>query len=311
MSLPQNTNFIFEHKVFSIDGVHFALNSDGAPVMHMFLGEVAVSVAFPQLCVEFGIEPESDDGKMLAMVREGLRFIKVIRPNDSIPSEILDGSASWSVEPRHLDVAKMRLAVQLSNWVTKGEAKVLDARQLQVLFADETTKKHIQQGFEEIAQALDLGPEGKTIVADKVDHFASELAYIEALTDRVQMVVRIHKRLKKLIAAHAKDQMAVQEFMRMEALLRKPLKDMVSRIEDVHAQTSEIMTILKNFPGQVQFVRRVRDDLRTELLDWDELITEWNEANAAPDQEGDELEALCKKTYRFLAENYQQVQSWG
>lgn len=305
---PENTNFTFEHKVFSIEGVHFALNSDGKPVMHMFLGDVAVTIAFNQICAEFGITPDSHDGKMLQMVADGLRFVKVIRPDDSIPSELLDGTASWSVEPHHLHLAKMRLAVQLANWVTNEESMMLDARKLQAAFEQESTKKHIQQGFEEIAEELKLGPDGKKLVADKVDQFAGELSYIEALTDRVRLIVKIHGRLKKLIAANSKDQMAVQEFMRMEALLRKPLKQLLAQIEDVHAQTAEILTILKNFPGQVQYVRRIRDNLRAELLEWSDLIDEWDAQSEAQD---DSLESLCKKTYRFLAQNYQQTQTWG
>ena len=38
----------------------------------------------------------------------GVRFVKEIRPKDSIPSELLDGTASWSYEERHNASARAR-----------------------------------------------------------------------------------------------------------------------------------------------------------------------------------------------------------
>ena len=57
---------------------------------------------------------------LLDVVEKGLRFVHEIRPGDSIPSELLDGTASWRVEERHRRRARGRLMAQLIAW-TAGE----------------------------------------------------------------------------------------------------------------------------------------------------------------------------------------------
>ncbi len=302
-----NTHFVFEHKVFKIDGCYFAPVGD-APALCMRLGEIDVSVSFPQLRSEFEIPKESDDGQMLAMVEEALRFIRKIRPNDSIPTELIDGTASWSVDPRHLEIAQARLTVQLTNWLTGDDVVVLDQASLMALLADEKTKEMVQRGFEEISEKLGYGRHRKHEVADKVDQFAQEMSYIEALKERVHLVARIRAKLNKLAGYHRQDPMLTEELMRMDVLIQNPLKRMADPIEDLYGQTSEIMTVLRQFPKLVTYVRQVRDTLRAELIDWEEIIALWQ---SQPADASSEALALARRTYRFLAQNYQQSQHWA
>src|SRR5688500_12812168 len=94
----RSRTFAFEHKLFAVPGGYFAPVKDTLePAFHLPLGDLQGAVTLPTLRAEFAIAKESKDGQLLDIVERSLRFVKEIRPNDSIPHELLDGSASWAV----------------------------------------------------------------------------------------------------------------------------------------------------------------------------------------------------------------------
>lgn len=303
----QNTIFNFEHKVFSVEGCFFAA-TDGTAALHMRLGDVDVSVSFAQLRSEFEIDKGAPDGRMLALVEDSLRLVRKIRPNDSIPSELLDGTASWSVDDVHLNRAKARLMGLLTAWLAGEEVAVMDSGKVAATLESEETRQMVQRSFADIAEKLGYGRHRRHEIADKVDQFARELSYIEALKDRVQEIARVRAKLNKLAGLHRQDPMLTEELMRMDHLVDGPLRRMAGLIETVYGQTAEIMTILRQFPKLVDYVRNTRDTLRGELIDWDETIAAWQQQ---PADASTEALSLAKKTYRFLAQNYHQSQAWA
>jgi len=111
-----NTHFVFRHSVFSVDGSYFSARKGGQdPCLNVPMGEVMATVAIPALRKEFDIADDSADGKLLDVVVQALKYLRIIRVNDAIPSELLDGSASWSVEDRHRATARCRLAMAFVN----------------------------------------------------------------------------------------------------------------------------------------------------------------------------------------------------
>ncbi len=303
-----NTHFNFEHKVFEIEGCYFTMMADGVPALHMRLGEMDVSVTFPQIASEFQIPKNSPDGEMLTTVKQALRFVHKVRPGDSIPSEIVDGTASWSVEDRHLEIAQMRLTMLLANWINGGKQGSSDPASLRNAMESDETKALIQKGFEEAAEKLGYGRHRKQEVADQIDHMACEMAYIEALKEQVLGIAKIRSTVQQIARRCRSDQPQFEELMRVDVLIERPLTRMRSQIEGVYDQTSEILGLLKAFKRIVPFVRDTRDSLRQELLDWGPILQEWKHITADP---SDETQAAVKKMYQFLARNYQQAQSWA
>src|SRR5471030_1805855 len=169
----RTTTFSFQNKIFSLEGGYFSMTRDSKePVFHVKLGDLSAVLPLPTLREEFNIATDSPDGKLLGIVEKSLRFVKEIYPHDSIPRELLDGSASWSVEDRHRLIAQSRLAIQVSTWLS-GEATVIgDVAQLQQLADDPATKLRVQNAIGEIAEKLGLGREGRQQVMDKIDQFA-------------------------------------------------------------------------------------------------------------------------------------------
>ncbi|MGG2362419.1 hypothetical protein ACE4Z5_26130, partial [Salmonella enterica] len=89
----------------SIEGARFTRSAaSDEPSFVLPLGGIEVTVPVDKLCAEFDIAADSADGQLLHVVAKGLNYVKRIRPGDSIPRELLDGSASWSVDDRHLQI---------------------------------------------------------------------------------------------------------------------------------------------------------------------------------------------------------------
>jgi hypothetical protein len=310
----RSTHFVFEAKVFTLDKAYFSLEHEKEPIFHVLLGTLSAALPLPTLRAEFNIDPGSNDGKLLDIIEKSLRYVKEIRPNDSIPSELLDGSASWAVDDRHRTIATSRLIVQLSSWLAGEETVISDVTQLEQLAEDPATKQRMQNAVGEIAERIGIGRARKQEVMDKINDFARELSYIEALRDRYGATKQIVGTLSRLSKVYGNDRSVTEEIVRIQQLLRPPLTEFEATFNLIDAQTSEILNILKKFGAQVDFVREMRDDLSFRLRLWDGLIDRWgNNTLTRPGQalaRTGEAEALIKETYRFAAQNFLQGQTW-
>jgi hypothetical protein len=302
------TTFAFQAKVFSLEGGYFSMTRDSKePVFHVMLGDLRAALPLPTLREEFNIAVDSPDGKLLGIVEKSLGYVKEICPNDSIPRELLDGSASWSVEDRHRLIAHSRLAIQVSTWLSGEEAVISDISQLQQLADDPATKLRVQNAIGEIAEKLGLGREGKQQVMDKIDQFARELSYIEALRERSGSVKQIAAMLNRLMKTYRADKSVCEDIVRILQLLRTPLIDFDATFDLIDAQTGQILNVLQTFNSQVDFVREMRNDLHQRLMKWDDLLAKWEGMSST---RSPEVEALIKESYRFVAYNFPQQQSW-
>jgi hypothetical protein len=166
----RSQTFAFEHKVFSMAGGYFAYVKDTKDAaFHIPLGDLKGAIALPILRTEFDLTPETNDGRLLGIVEKSLRYVKEIRPNDSIPHELLDGTASWSVEEKHRTIARNRLTVQLVSWLTGGETVMVDLTQLEQISDDPKTKARVQEAFTKAAEKLGIGAERKQEVVDMIE----------------------------------------------------------------------------------------------------------------------------------------------
>src|SRR3954447_3094299 len=78
----RSTTFLFEHKVFDVPGIYFALTQDRKPALHINYGDLRAQIETRSLRRGFEIEPASADDTMLGVVERSLRFVREIRPND-------------------------------------------------------------------------------------------------------------------------------------------------------------------------------------------------------------------------------------
>ena len=304
----RDTHFDFQHKIFSLSGAFFAMDPTAKePVLHITLGDLKAALPFQTLKESFNIEEDSHDARLLGVVAKGLRFVKQIRPGEKIPGELLDGSASWSVDEKHRLVARGRLTVQLVSWITGSEMIVVDIDELEQIVEDPQTKARLKTAFNAIAEKLGITENAEQYITDRIDDLTQELSYIEALRDRFKNIRAISENLARVTQLYRTDRNFVSEVARMQGLLKRPLKEYDAIFEQADAQTGEIVGALKAFETTVTFIRKIRDDLREKLIEWEELLHAWD---GVPIEKSQTIEQLQKMTYRFLANRYMESKVW-
>ncbi|MDF2367312.1 hypothetical protein [Sneathiella sp.] len=297
--------FAFDHKIFTVEGAYFSLTHDTKePCYFVNLGEIKGAIPTKSLCREFGIDDESSDSELLATIGRALKYVQEIRPNDSIPKELLDGSASWSIDDAHKEIARGRITAQILSWLRGDEEIVLNLSELQKISSDPNTKEKVQEAFREIAEKL--GVQREDVVA-KIDEIIRELAYIEALRDHYSKIKKINTNLGRIASIYRRDRATSEEINRMQILIDPVLRRFDREFIDIDAQTCEVMVILKNFQPTVDTVRKTRDELHQHFMIWREMLEKWDGMII---EESSEIERLLRDTYQFLARNYMQAQNW-
>ncbi|HEX3974195.1 MAG TPA: hypothetical protein VHX19_22865 [Stellaceae bacterium] len=300
----RSTHFLFEHKVFTLKGARFALTEDGStPAFHVELGTLIASLPLSTLRTEFNIGRDSNDGILLAVVEKSLRFVKEIRPGDSIPRELLDGSASWSVEDRHRLRAKAHLWARAIGTEETAGAKddVLEA------FVDRSeTKAKLQAAAKEIATKLGYEMTAASVLA-RVDDLVRELAYIEALQERCGDVLNIVTKVNQLGRVYRNDRAIVDELSRIRTLMLKPIELYDGIFAKLAKRQEKIEEAIGHFHERVESIREQRDDVHQSLMLWDPILSGWKVIEIS---RCNDTESKITNLYRFIARHYLTSQSW-
>ncbi len=269
------------------------------------MGDNFAAIAFPALRQEFGIDEESDDGKLLETVEAGLKFVKIIRPNDSIPPELLDGSASWSVDDEHRVTAKNRLIVQLITWLSGGEEIVRDPAELEQMARNPETVGKLKAAFKEMAERI--GADDEKEIIGRIDRLAHELSYIEGLWAYFVRIKNIGEKIATASKLYNSDATIKDTLERVPLLLAPVIEDIEFRFDQLEAQ-SEIAKALENCDAHIKVVREARDELHLVTRVWKDLSEQWQSQPVRA--RSDRLERLVQETYQFLAQHFPQTQEW-
>lgn len=302
----RSTHFLFEHAVFRAPNPRFLIASNGEPSLVVELAELDALVPIKSLRIEFDLD-KTADGPMLDKVVSGLRFVKTIRPGDSIPREILDGTASWSVEPRHIEIAKGRITMQISSWLTGSETIIVDQEALMQLAEDPAIKQRVNAAFSDIAVKLGLPPDRRQDVIERIDQLARELSYIEALRERFGVIRGVADTITAFQKIYRRDRTVIEDLSRIANLIKRPLSELSGIFDQVDGMSGEIVSLLKNITRQIEFIRESRDELHQRMMLWDDTIVQWSKVLV---ERTPENETLMKELYRFLARNYIVEKPW-
>ena len=307
--MPDNQEFDFAHKVYQAPGACFRLDRlRGEVTFSLDLGGVRAVLPVSTLVSTFGIEPDCEDARRLLLVEDALRYVKEVRPGDSIPSEILDGTSSWQVSEAHFLRAKARLTRQLVSWLSGTEAEALDVAEFEAMMDTEAARGQVSQAFTAAATSLGFGPDGRQKVVDTIEQLARELSYVESLREHLGTVLRLPKQLRSLQGVYRHERTLLEVLQRAIALAEGPIRDVRQSLSMIDAQTAEIMAALRNLEATVAFVRKERDSLRRAAVQWDEIIAAW--ANTGLER-SERVERLERSTYRFIVTNFPMEQRWS
>jgi hypothetical protein len=299
------------HRGFTLMGTPMfrRAETDNTAVMVVTLGEREVALPLRSLQREFAIADKSPDGKMLRMIVEALDFVAMLRPGDRLPQEVCGGGASWEPDAVHLAVASSQLHMQLVAWLNKGaaaDAPQMNAEALLRLADEPEMRRRVQEALAEAAKVLGL--ESKEQIVHMIEELAHELAFIEALRDRL---LRRMQAMAQKTATIGKswhgDAPQTETLTQVRRLTGLALKDTARRFEELDAQTGEVMGALRNADSQRSFIRTNRDWLYRSQRAWQPILDEWNEIGTEGDEE---IRTLLAQTYRFLAPRYMPVTEW-
>jgi hypothetical protein len=302
------THFSFEHAVFSVKEACFIISPQtGEPSYNVPLGDVKASLPVDTVIASFGISKSSLDSELLQIVKSSLKFVKEIRPGDSIPSELLNGTASWRVEPHHREIAKARITVQLASWMGGQSIDSIDRAELETVAALPDTKKRVQEAFQTLADKLGLGD--KKDVMSRFDDLAREMAYIEALRERAGRIQKIYNSLNYLASkVYNRERSILEEMNRVRVLMKKPVEEIATTFEQLDVNTGDILNTMKKFASQVRYIRDTRDKLHQRFMLWESLIEQWTGVTL---ERSGSLDRLIRVTYQFAARHFPQANEWS
>jgi hypothetical protein len=142
-----------------------------------------------------------------------------------------------------------------------------------------------------------------------VEELAQELAYIEALRDRLLRRVKVMaEKLNRIAQAFRGDATHLETLTQVRRLAATALKQISRRFDELDAQTGEVMPALRNTDGQRTFIRSNRDWLYLAQRAWQPLLLEWDVAGISFD---DGILMLLNRTYQFLAPRFMPVTEWA
>ena len=301
-SADGQTHFDFQAKVFDAPGARFvATGVARKPNFCVTLGGCEAFVDVFAMCREFDIAPGSHDARLVAIAIKGLRYVPDIRKGDKIPNELLDGSASWTIERRHLDIATNRIQVQLVSWLQGREIVISDATELEMFFAQLDNREKLRKAFADAAVALGFPATETAQVVTRIEQLAREICYIEALRDRFKTIREIEAKLTQVRKGQGSDPRLRDELQRIFSLMVDAQAECERLFGEVDAQTGEIIGALKSIDRQIRYIRDKRDELHHLAMLWEPVVTAWKNA---PQQRSRKLDEVLDKTYRILAQRY-------
>jgi len=308
-SVDYPTTVSFEHKFFAmVDGITFVQDDrDGECVMCMPLEGTEAKLPFNGIKNEFKIAPESPDWSMLDVIEKSLQFVPVIKVGDAVPSELHSGQASWEITDRHRNTARARLSLQLVSWMSGDEEVIIDSTQLEMLAEDPVMKARVNDAFSEAAVKLGMQAEQREDVIDLVNGLGEELAYIEALREKLGDISIVEERIESLRDIYKGDFAMTETINQVGKLCSIPMSEFRQTFDEIDAQTGEIIAVLKNMASQVKFIRETRDSLFQRFWAWNDIVESWQRQ---PARRSRDSEHLLNETYRFLARRYLPQNEW-
>ena len=303
-----NAIFSFEHKVFALPGARFAVDRQTETMMfYIRLGNLHVSLMPRMLRREFNIATLSHDSQLIELANHALRHVKEVRPGDSIPKELVDGSASWSIDERHRLLARAKLLAEVANWRPAEEITISVESLLAITDGEIAAMEEFRKGLAAIAQALGIEPSRRQEIVDQIDAIARELSYIEALREYTIQLRTIKEKVMQLAHISKGDPAIHEEVGRVLSLLKPALVEFVDRFDEVDTVTGDLLSLLRNPSRQIRSIRDARDEIHSSLMPWAEVFARWKDQEVVMNHVMDEnIHAL----YAMLAANYAPARIW-
>lgn len=293
------TTFVFTNIVFRAPGARFVgAGNERTPMFAVDLGDTKGLVGVKAMKRQFNIAPGSHDDQMIDLAVRSLKYVAEIRPGDNVPNEILTGKASWMIDPRHGEIARKKLELQLLATVDPKEVKLRDTKEITAYLEQAENKAKLRQAFRAAAKAMGRKEDDHAFVLEALITFARELAYIEALREWFLQVGAILKKIQWVGKAYDGDRRVKGEIQQMRALFMPCAQEYRDIFTTADALSGDVVGALSSIGAKVSAVREARDKLHHLTLIWRDIVLQWR--NCTQDTAPRYLDT-ARTTYRFLA----------
>ncbi len=303
------TKVELEHWFFhKVDGIRFQTHeATGQPGVVVILGKNESFLPLSSVIKEFDLRPETPDGRTLAAIGKGLKYVKGLLLGDPLPKEILTGEATWSLAPVHLKSAHQRVAMLLLGLVSDAETPITDPSEFAKRADDPVIKRKVNEAFTVAAEQLGLAASQKQEVVEYVNTLASELGYVEALRERLFSIDQMRVKIQSLRKRYSREPLVRETVDQVARLIGAATKLYTAIFKEVDAHVSDIISMLRDLESEIKYIRRHRDDLHVRFMAWDDILMQW----AAPQVEFSmKATELIQATHRFLAPRFMTFTDW-
>lgn len=301
----------FQHPFFqtNADGYFHLDLADCKPVYVINLGDQGGIISLQSIKQELRLGDYGADEAMLNAVCGALKFVDEIRVGDSLPSEIINGEASWEPEAHHRTIADRRVVAAMVKWSEGLDGPISELNDLQRF-----TKEHVNQ--DKIAQALrrldeTVGSESRGLlrIQPVLKRLAKELSYIEAqreTVERIRRIGRILEHIRRVGGGQASDTHEVTAVLRLYKYMMGIFDEELASVDD---QVAQFLAAVSANETLFEHIRQVRNELRCQLMAWEEPLSHW-QGVTRKNIDSAEVASKISDLYRFLAPLYAPIDEW-
>jgi hypothetical protein len=274
------------------------------PVLIVQMDDREASLPLHALMAEFGIRPQDDDGRMLALVIQALSFVTTIEIGSPLPLEILTGEASWVTDDIHRDLAVARVNLHLLD-PKAGPSAAQDKTAMLRLAENPVGANELNAGLQNLAKQTGRSA---TEVRQEMNRLVDELAYIEALREwLLHGAIRMDRVLIRLTRSFSGDSSYKEILSQTRRLTGKGIEDMEAHFARADHAVANLATAIADTAATITLIRSERDLLHRRWKAWEPYCREWATVGTRDDTR---TRHLAHETYRFLAPRYMTVVEW-
>lgn len=283
--------------------------ADRKPVYVINLGDQGGIVSLQSIRQELRLGDYGADEAMLDAVSGALKFVDEIRVGDSLPSEIVNGEASWEPEARHRTIADRRVVASMVKWSEGWDGPISELNDLQRFTTEQVNQEKIALALKRLNENVDGEGQGLLRIQPVLKRLAKELSYIEAQRDtieRVRRIGRILEHIRRVGGGQASDTHEVTGVLRSF----KPMMAMFDKqLASVDDQVAEFLAAVSAHETLFVHMQQVRNELRYQLKVWDEYLPDWDNVSRK-NIDAFDVSTKIGDLYRFLAPLYAPIDEW-
>jgi len=301
----------FKHSFFetNANGFFHLDPADQRPVYVISLGDQSGIVSFQSIRQELLLGDNGEDEAMLDAVGEALKFVGEIHMGDTLPNEIVTGEASWEPKQRHRTTADRRVVAAMVKWSEGWDGPISELADLQKFTVEHVDQEKIAQALKRLNEKVDGEGQGLSRIQPVLKRLAKELSYIEAQRETLERIRRIGKileHIRRVGGGQASDTHDVSGVIRLFKQMMAMFDKELASVDD---QVAEFLAAVSAHEALFVHIRQVRNELRCQLMVWDEYLPEWDSVNR---KNVDAFDVTTKigDLYRFLAPRYAPTDEW-